>query len=138
MKLINKDTDYAVRALIFIDGRGKKITTVPELVNGLKVSYPFLRKILQKLNKEGLLKSFKGKGGGFKLAKKSDTIKLLEIIKIFQSNVKFTECLFKNNICPDIKRCFLKKKIGEIERYVISELDKITIATLKDGNNTKN
>ncbi|MBU2258562.1 MAG: Rrf2 family transcriptional regulator, partial [Candidatus Omnitrophica bacterium] len=65
MKLITRDTDYALRALCFIAKNKDKVTPAPELVAKLKIPRPFLRKILQSLDKNGLLKSYKGKGGGF-------------------------------------------------------------------------
>ena len=68
MKLINRDTDYAVRALSYILRRKDKIVTAAELVRELDMPRPFLRKILQSLNKNGFLKSQRGKGGGFILA----------------------------------------------------------------------
>ena len=65
MKLITRDTDYAVRALCFIGQRQKRLISASELVANLKIPRPFLRKILQTLNREGILNSYKGKGGGF-------------------------------------------------------------------------
>ena len=56
MKLITRDTDYAIRALCFIARFKKKIVSVSELVKVLKIPRPFLRKILQTLNKKRILK----------------------------------------------------------------------------------
>ena len=56
MKLITRDTDYAVRALVFIAKQKEEIVSVRDLVEKLKIPKPFLRKILQLLNKKGLLK----------------------------------------------------------------------------------
>lgn len=65
MKLITRDTDYAIRALCFITIGRKEIIPVRELVENLKVPRPFLGKLLQILNKKRLLKSYKGLGGIF-------------------------------------------------------------------------
>jgi Rrf2 family protein len=89
-----------------------------------------LRKILQILNKKGILKSYKGLGGGFLLARPRHKIFLLDLIEIFQGPLKLNECIFKKMVCPNTKRCVLKKKIDDIERYVISQLGSITIASL--------
>jgi Rrf2 family protein len=129
-KIITRDTDYAVRALIFLTQRKKEIVSVSELVRNLKIPRPFLRKILRILNKEGLLKSYKGRGGGFILAFAPDKILLADVIEIFQGPVKLNECIFKKIICPNKNICRLKKKIDAIERYVVSELKSITIASL--------
>ena len=89
-----------------------------------------LRKILQTLNRKGLLRSYKGKGGGFKLAVGPDRIFLLDLIKVFQGPLKINECTFKKEICPNVKICPLKEKLDSIEKYVISQLEPVTIASL--------
>ncbi|MBL7131282.1 MAG: Rrf2 family transcriptional regulator [Candidatus Omnitrophica bacterium] len=130
MKLITRDTDYAVRALIFIIKQKEKIVSVSKLVKNLKIPKPFLRKILQVLNKKGLLNSFKGKGGGFSLAIAPNKIFLLDLIRIFQGPLKLNECILKKRICPNVKTCRLKKRIDSIQRYVVSELKDIALASL--------
>ena len=65
MDLIARNTDYAIRSLCYIARHSNNIVSVGELVEDLKMPGPFLRKILQKLGKEGILRSCKGKNGGF-------------------------------------------------------------------------
>lgn len=134
MRLITRNTDYAVRAVSYMAGQKDRVVSVPELVRELKVPRPFLRKILQALNKEGLLKSYKGSGGGFSLGRPGDKIFLFDLVQTLQGPVKFNECIFKKAFCPDVKSCALKKRIEAIEKYVVSQLRSITIASLcKNG-----
>ncbi len=130
MKLITRDTDYAVRALGYIAGSKERVVSVSELVKELKVPRPFLRKNLQILDKKGILKSYKGKGGGFALAVSPRKISIMDLIKIFQGRFKLNECFFKKHICPNKEICSLKKKIDKIEKYVIRELASINLAYL--------
>jgi Rrf2 family protein len=130
MKLITRNTDYAVRALLYIAKQKGKVVPATELVSQLQIPKPFLRKILQILNKEGLLKSFKGQGGGFLLGKPAGKIILADIAGIFQGPLKFNECVLKKRVCPDIKTCPLKKELNVIEQYAISKLKSITLASL--------
>jgi Rrf2 family protein len=130
MKLINRDTDYAVKALLYISKKNPERISVSELVKALDIPKPFLRKTLQTLNREGVLNSFKGKGGGFVLAMPPEEILLTRLIDIFQKPVKLADCIFKKKICSDIGTCPLKKRIDTIEQHVISELESITIESL--------
>jgi len=130
MKLITRDTDYAIRAICYIAGGKNKLTSVSELVKELKIPRPFLRKILQLLNKKRILRSYKGKDGGFLLARPANKIFLLDLIKIFQGTLKLNECLLKKIICPNTKICILKKKIDKIEKHLFLELKPITIDKL--------
>lgn len=108
----------------------EKITSVATLVGSLRMPKPFLRKILQILHKEGILKASKGYGGGFSLALSADKIYLGSLIEIFQGPLRLNQCIFKKKLCPDRKICPLKKKIDDIEKYVVSQLDSVTIKTL--------
>ena len=130
MKLITRDTDYALRAVCFIAKCKKKIISVSELVKELKIPRPFLRKILQVLNKKGILKSHKGQGGGFQLNLKASKIFLVDLIEIFQGPLRLNECLFKKLECPNINTCTLRNKLDRIENQVIRELKSITVASL--------
>ena len=121
MKLITRNTDYALRALCFIAKNKERIISVAELVKELKIPQPFLRKVLQVLNRKKILKSHKGKGGGFMLAFPVQKIFLVDLIEIFQGSLRLNECFFKKMACPNRKTCALKKKIDSIERYVIKE-----------------
>ena len=130
MKLITRNTDYAVRALCCIAEQKQEVISADQLVKSLKMPRPFLRKILQTLNKEGLLNSSKGKGGGFTLTISPGKITLTDVMKIFQGPLKLNECKFRKNDCPYISDCFLKKKIDEIEKEVIAKLKAITITSI--------
>ena len=133
MKLITRDTDYAVRAIAYIAQEEGRIVSVTELVEKLKTPRPFLRKALQRLTKKKILCSHKGKGGGFSLTTLPEKIRLLDLIETFQGPFLINECFFKKRICPNRKSCLLKKKIDEIEAHAAKELGSLTIADLLKG-----
>jgi len=132
MKLITRNTDYAVRAICYI-AKHDKVVAAPELVRALGVPQPFMRKILQQLNKEKILVSYKGKAGGFKLRLSPEKIFIVQIMRIFQGKVGLNGCFLKKNICPNKGRCILRKKIHVIENNVLSQLRQINIASLIKG-----
>ena len=130
MKLITRETDYAIRALCYLAKHKNDVVTVTDLERVLKIPQPFLRKILQRLNKGKLLKSYKGVGGGFKLLRPSSRIFVTDVIRVFQGQIKLTEHIFKKGACPHIKTCVLKKKLDVIEGRVVRDLELITITSL--------
>ena len=130
MKLITRNTDYAVRALCYIAEQKQKVISGDRFIKSLEMPRPFLRKILQTLTKAGLLNSSKGKDGGFSLAVSPEKITLFEVMKIFQGSIRLTEHQFKKSDCPHINDCLLKKKLDEIEKEVIVKLKAITISSI--------
>ena len=132
MKLITRNTDYALRAICYI-AKQKKVVAVVELVKVLGVPRPFLRKILQQLSKNKILNSYKGQRGGFKLRLLPKEIFIIQIIRIFQGQVSLNECFLKKDICPNRGKCILRKKIRVIENNVFKQLRQINIASLIKG-----
>ncbi len=130
MKLITRNTDYAVRAVCYLAKNKDRLVAAPELVRELKIPRPFLRKIMQMLGRGGVVKSSKGAGGGFRLNVAPNKILIIRLIEIFQGPFNINECVFKKVLCPNRKRCCLKKKIDKIEDLVLSELGSITIGEL--------
>ena len=108
MKLITRDTDYAINALYLMAEDPERVFTVTELTEKLNIPRAFLRKILQILSKKKMVRSFKGKGGEFKL----------------------NECILNKSACPGQRSCVLKKKIDTVEEYVESELKAISLSSL--------
>jgi len=131
MKLITREIDYAVRALIYLadNGNGKKVS-VSELVDELGITRPFLRKIMQLLAKAGVIESYKGNKGGFELLKKPEDIYLINMIEIFQGKFSLNECLLSKDICPDKGDCVLSNRVNDIEEMVKKELESIDLRSL--------
>jgi Rrf2 family protein len=129
MKLITRNTDYALRAICYI-AQQKKMVTATELVKILGVPRPFMRKILQRLSKEKILESYKGQAGGFKLKRPSGKIFIIQIMRIFQGQVGLNGCFLKKEICPNRGKCILRKKIHIIENNALAQLKQINIASI--------
>ena len=132
MRLITKDIGYAVRALIILS-KQEGIVSVSDLVKKMDVPYAFLRRVMQRLTKEGIVSSYRGKGGGFQLEVSAKKIYMLDIIKIFQSSLDLTRCMIKEKICPNIKGCVLRSEVKEIEAYIKEKFKNLTIDSLKNG-----
>jgi Rrf2 family protein len=130
MKLITRNTDYALRAACYIAAQRQRTVSVPELVTKLHIPRHFLRKILQTLNQHNILLSHKGAGGGFVLARPADKIFLLDLIRVFQGGLKINECMFKKSPCPNVKICALRKRIIKIEEFAYSQFKRVTLSVL--------
>ena len=134
MKLITRETDYAIRALVYMARDTTRLVSAQELVDTIDMPRAFLRRLLQTLNKHDILSSFKGKRGGFSFKVPPSRVHVVRLIEIFQGESTIINCIFKKDICPDTKKCPLRKKIKSIEKKMYDELRTITIASLiKEG-----
>lgn len=112
--------------------KDKKFSTA-ELSKELKISRQFLRVIFHLLNKNGIVVSSKGKTGGFKLALPANKIFVTDLIAIFQRPIKLNDCFVGTNLCPDVRRCVLRKKVQKLEDVFKREFKSLTIASLLKG-----
>lgn len=130
MKLITKNTDYAVRALICLARRGEEFVSSREIAEREKIPLSFLRRILQRLAREKLIETREGAAGGVRLAIDPDRIELTRLIEIFQGEISLVECLFRKQLCPNRSRCVLRARLKKIEGLVLSELAGVTVGGL--------
>lgn len=96
----------AIRAMIYIAKNNKgDFISISEIAKELNLSFYFLSKILQKLVKGELLKSYRGPNGGVKLAKSAENIRLIDIIEIIDGTKFFGECILGLEKCSDDNPC---------------------------------
>jgi Rrf2 family protein len=130
MKLLTRESDYALRALMHLARRKEGSASSAELEQALGVPRPMLRKILQILKKKGLLRSAKGAGGGFSLARKSSGIRLIDVIRAFRGGAEPSACVLRKKLCPKVRNCQLRKTIKRIEGMIDRAFERETIAML--------
>jgi len=130
MKLLTKNTDYAVRALLRISLSGEEYVNSREISTAENIPLPYLRRILSELGRAGLVRTREGVKGGISLALPPEKISLVGLIEIFQEKVSLVECLFRKKICANVQTCPLRRRLKKIEKQVVDELEGITLASL--------
>ena len=135
MKLLTKNTDYAIRALLHIARNGEGYLSSREISRDEKIPLPYLRRILNKLREEEIIITREGVGGGAQINLDPAKIRVSNLIRIFQGDITLLDCVFRKNICINIKTCPLRKRIKKIEDTVVKELEGLTIKDLIDDLN---
>ncbi len=96
--LFNQETDYAIRIVAFLaEQKSKCDAKTIALKTG--VTERFTLKILHRLVKSGIAKSYKGSKGGYTLAKPPESITLLEVIEDICGELEFSRCQGDGNCC---------------------------------------
>ena len=73
--------------------------SVQFLAEELHSSETHLAKVFQRLGKMGLIRAFRGRTGGYRLAKNAQKITLLEIHEAIEGPYDIEECLFSSPVC---------------------------------------
>ena len=89
---ITLESDYAVRIVYCLAQNGGRMEAAA-IAEQTGVTLRFSLKILRKLVAGGLVKSYKGAGGGYELAKNSKEISLYEVIEQVEGPYAICRCL---------------------------------------------
>ncbi|NDC80800.1 MAG: Rrf2 family transcriptional regulator [Verrucomicrobia bacterium] len=78
-----RTTEYAVRGLLALalEGENGKVRQAAELARASGAPAKFLEQVLGLLRKGGFVKSRRGAGGGYELAKSAEKIRMSEVIQ---------------------------------------------------------
>ena len=80
-----------------------------------------------------MLKSRKGKGGGFALNVRPHKLRIMDLMNIFQVDTNIINCIFGKEVCQQADNCLLRKRLKSIEDNLRKEFNTITIAALLKG-----
>lgn len=130
MNIINKNTDYALRALLEISKSPSTFITSRKISEIQGIPLQYIRNILQVLVREGIIESKEGATGGVRLRISPEKIRLIDIIIIFQGEIKVSECMFRKKICQRQSICELRKRLLKVEQKLINEFEDITLKSL--------
>jgi len=134
MKLLTKKSDYAIRALLRL-ARHDGHLSARRIAEAEHIPLQFLRAIVQALAQAGYVTTREGSTGGVALARAPRTMRLADIMQLFQGTLNMTECLFRKKVCHHRSTCVLRHRLVDIERTVLAKFQRITIASLlKDLN----
>ena len=91
-----------------------------------------LHKVMQRLAKDGVIESSRGRGGGFTLKAQPADIGLLTIYEMFEGKLTNVDCLAGVNECM-FGSCLFGKVIRDIDKQFFDFLSAKTVADLMKG-----
>ena len=128
---LTKQTNYAVRMLMYCAANEGRLSRIPEIAKAYGVSELFLFKILQPLNKAGLVETVRGRNGGVRLGRAADRITLFDVVKVTEDSFAMAEC-FEDGVaeCPLVDSCGLNSALRKALNAFFDVLTEYTIDDL--------
>ncbi|MCY1371790.1 HTH-type transcriptional repressor NsrR [compost metagenome] len=128
---LTRQTNYAIRMLMYCAANDGKLSRVPEIARAYGVSELFLFKILQPLVEHSLVETVRGRNGGVRLGRAAKDISLFDVIRVTEENFAMAEC-FENDAteCPLVDSCSLNSALREALNAFFGVLMKYSIADL--------
>jgi len=117
--------------MIYVTLHSDRLVTAGEIADAYGLSQNHIAKVAQELIKKGLLVGVRGRGGGVRLARPAEEIKLGELMTPAEGAADVIDC--KNGIggeCRIISACRLKGIFAKAHQAFLSVLNEYTLADL--------
>jgi Rrf2 family iron-sulfur cluster assembly transcriptional regulator len=126
--------DYASRALLSLALHASEHgpTSVRDLAERTGLPQPYLEQILLALKGAGLVRSKRGVGGGYVLARPADQITLGQIVSAVDGPIVAGDfgAPHQNGACDHEGQCILLAVWSEVGKHMRSHLDSFTLADM--------
>lgn len=131
MMELTRKGDYAIRGIVYLASQPpNKISLLSEIAVAVDVPQTFLAKIFQQFSKTGIVKSFRGTGGGFLLAGPPESITLLQVVEAVEGPILPNRCVLKPGECERDASCTVHPVWRQVQQQVRSILAGITLKDL--------
>ena len=137
MLKVSQKTEYAMRAMTELAVRneieGDQLVPARALAEAQHIPLRFLEQQLGALHKAGLVESFRGSGGGCRLAKSPEDIRVADIVDAIEGPLYPMTCLDEaDHTCFADAACGLQEVWGEVHLAIRGVFERMTLADLAE------
>jgi Rrf2 family transcriptional regulator, iron-sulfur cluster assembly transcription factor len=126
-----RPTEYAIRGLSELAGRSASgMVLLDHLVAGTDLPRDFMAKVFQQLVRARILRSSKGRGGGFALGRAAHEITLMQVVEAMEGPFTLDKCVIGFEKCTDQTPCAQHDLYKPIRQRLKDYLNTTTVADL--------
>lgn len=128
---LSEYTDYSLRVLMHCARHADRLVTITELTQAHGLSRNHVMKIVSDLARAGLLATTRGRGGGLRLGRPADQIRVGDVVRESETDFRLVECFDEHtNHCALSMSCRLRHVFQAGLQAYFRELDGVTLADL--------
>ena len=122
---------YGLRAMLELARcHGQSPLRMRVLAERESLSRKYLHGLLTALKEAGLVRSVRGPGGGFLLARAPSKIRLSQILHALEGPLSLVDCVADERACGRTKSCTARRVWAELSATIESVLEKVTLEDL--------
>jgi Rrf2 family protein len=141
--VLSQKCKYALQALLVLARENSdELLLVSDIAERENLPKKFLEAILLELNRNGLVRSRRGRGGGYALAKPADLITFGQVLRIMDGPLAPLSCVSVNyyrrcDDCRDENTCEIRKVMRRVRDAIAAELDGTSLADALEQSKAK-
>lgn len=133
-RLLSRTGEYALRAVLLLaDRNGGRALSAGEMARVLGVPHNYLAKTLQRLVRRGVLRSIRGPGGGFVLARDACELAISAVLGEFHPLEADEHCMLGYESCDSRNPCAAHDRWMRWSSELSRLLDQTTVGYLLGG-----
>jgi len=129
MLRISKMTDYAILMMVELARHGEMLSA-HALAERVGVEIPTTSKVLKLLAGAGLLESYRGANGGYRVSREAGDVSVAEVISAIEGPIAMTECSVEQGLCSQEDNCDLRGNWQRISVAVARALQEVSLAEM--------
>ena len=140
--MLSHKSKYALKALIVLgEEYGNGPLLISEIADRADIPKRFLELILLELKNHGVLRSKKGKGGGYTLSKPPAQLSVGHVLRMIEGPIALLPCVSKTAYekcaaCRDEKTCGIRLVLKEVRDKTAAILDSTNFADVLQRSRT--
>jgi Rrf2 family transcriptional regulator, nitric oxide-sensitive transcriptional repressor len=123
-------SDYSLRVLMYLGTHEDRLCTISEIAACYGISENHLMKVVNRLGQCGFVETIRGRGGGLRLGKPTDRIRLGDVVRSTEEDFALAACFGEEGTCRITGACRLRHALQRALKAFLSELDTWTLADI--------
>lgn len=127
---LNRSTDMALR-IAMLTAASPARATVDELAARLALPRSHVAKVVQRLQRLGVLVTIRGRSGGVAFAEHAGELTVGQVVRAFEGDDEVVNCA--EPACPLVAGCRLRGELRRAQAAFLAVLDGVRLGDLVDG-----
>lgn len=127
MLRVSRLTDYATVVMTCIAAHSDDVLSTAQIADETHLELPTVSKLLKSLGHAGLVESFRGVNGGYRLARPARAISLAEIVEAMEGPIGMTECGVTEGQCDREAQCGVRGSWQRISSVLDNALRAVSL-----------
>ncbi len=130
MLRVSRLTDYATVVMTCIATHPEEVLSTAQIADEAHLELPTVSKLLKALGHAGLVASFRGVNGGYRLARDAREISLAQIVEALEGPIGMTECSLAEGQCERESRCNVRGSWQQVNGVLANALRAVSLADM--------
>lgn len=131
MLRVSRLTDYSCVLMTCLAQRQGEVLSAADLAARARLELPTVSKLMKRLGRSGLVESFRGAQGGYRLARTPGSITLADIVVAMEGPIGMTECSLHAGRCTFEAHCGARSNWRRVSDIVVAALKGVTLADMQ-------